>query len=176
MDQRSGLSNKALDSVQLIYYKSKIHIPITLHRRVLYWCHIFLEHPGGSTISKRIQEVCYWKGFVTQTDMWNNSFRIWEQFKYKKTLYGYLPPNNAAEIKLWYMVHVDLILPYSKSIRQQEKVGCNINNDVSLTCMTMIDTNMDWFKISKVLKFDLDGITGGSNEYIKSEKSVKPIN
>ena len=37
------------------------------------------------------------------------------------------------------MVHVDLIGPYVKYIRQQQTGGAIINNNVSLTFMTMID-------------------------------------
>ena len=54
------------------------------------------------------------------------------------------------------MAHVDLIGPYSMSIRQQQPGGAFINNNVSLNYMTMINPTMSWFEIVKVLTFDLD--------------------
>ena len=45
--------------------------------------------------------------------------KICQQFKKRKATYGYLPPKNISELKPWNSVHVDLIGPYIKSIRQQ---------------------------------------------------------
>ena len=54
--------------------------------------------------------------------------KICQQFKNIKTLYGHLPHKNIAELKPWDSVHVDLIGPYSKSIRQQQPGGTIIGN------------------------------------------------
>ena len=54
------------------------------------------------------------------------------------------------------MVHVDLIGPYSKSIRQQQPGGTFIRNNYSLTCMTMIDLATGWFDIVEIPTFDLE--------------------
>ena len=47
-------------------------------------------------------------------------------FKNRKTLYGRLQPKKTAELKSWDSVHVDLIGPYSKSIRQHKTGGAII--------------------------------------------------
>ena len=47
-------------------------------------------------------------------------------FKNRKTLYGRLQPKKTAELKSWDSVHVDLIGPYSKSIRQHKTGGAVI--------------------------------------------------
>ena len=62
-----------------------------------------------------------------------------QQFKRRKTLYGHLPPKNIAELKPWDLVHLYLIGPYSKSIRQQHTGGAIILNNYILACMTIID-------------------------------------
>ena len=41
-----------------------------------------------------------------------------------------------------------------------------MQNDDSLTCMTMIDPVTGWFEIVKILTFDLDEVTAGNYEYI----------
>ena len=77
-----------------------------------------------------------------------------------------MTPNNIAEIKHWDTVHVDLPGPYIKSTRQQHPDVTTIKNDVSNTCMKMINQDMGWFEIVKVPKFDLDNVKGGNDEYI----------
>ena len=71
--------------------------------------------------------------------MYAKKTKICKQFKNRKTLYGHLPPKNIVELKPYNSVHVDLIGPYSKSIRQQQTGRAIIRNNVSLTCMKTID-------------------------------------
>ena len=82
------------------------------------------------------------------------------------TLYGRLPPKNIAGLKLWDMVHVELIGLYSKSIRQQQPVVDIINNDVSLTSMTMIDPTMVWFEIIKFTTYGIYEVMDDNDENI----------
>ena len=62
-----------------------------------------------------------------------------------KTIYGRLPPKNIAELKSWDAVHVYLIGPYSKSIRQKHTGGAILYNNFSLTYMNIINPATDWF-------------------------------
>ena len=57
--------------------------------------------------------------------------KICRSIKNIKTLYGNLPHSNIAEIRLWDSVHVELIISYSKSIRQQHPGGAIITTNVS---------------------------------------------
>ena len=63
-------------------------------------------------------------------------------------------------------MHVGLIVPYNKSIRQHQPAGAIIKNNVSLTYMMMIDPATGWFEIIKVPTSDLYEVTGGNDEYI----------
>ena len=73
-------------------------------------------------------------------------------------------------------MHVDLIFPYSKSIRQQRPGGAIIRNNASLTCMTMIDPATGWFKIVKIPMFRINEITVANNEYLdKSSYRVRQL-
>ena len=137
-----------------------------MRRRVLDWYHFYLNHPGGSRPAKTTREVCYWKNIFTQAEMYDNPCKICQRFKKRNTLYGLLPPKNIAELKTWDTVHVDLLGLYSKSYRQQQPVGAIIKNDISLTCMKMIDLAKGCFEIPKVLTYDLDEVTGGNDKYI----------
>ena len=58
-----------------------------------------------------------------------------------------MPPKNIEELKTWDLVHVDLICPCSKSIRQQHPGGAIIKNNVSITFMAMINPTTGGFGI-----------------------------
>ena len=73
---------------------------------------------------------------------------------FKKALYEHLPPKNIVELKPWDSLHVDLIGPYSKSIRQHQLGGAIIWNNVSLTCMRMVDPVTGWLEIVEMPMFD----------------------
>ena len=106
MDQRSGYSMQALYEVKIIFYDSKIYLPQNLHRCVLDWYQLYLNHPGGSRIPKTIREVFYWKGLFMQADLIAKTCKICRKFKNIKTLYGHLPPKNIASLKTWNSLHV----------------------------------------------------------------------
>ena len=61
---------------------------------------------------------------------------------------------------------MDLIGTYSKYIRQQHLVRAIVKNNVSLTCLTMINPATCWFEIFKVPTYDLDEVTDVNDEYI----------
>ena len=63
-------------------------------------------------------------------------------------------------------MHIGLIGPYVKSIRQQQKCGAIIKNYMSLTCMKMIDPATGWFEIVKVPSFNLEEVSKVNIEYI----------
>ena len=67
-------------------------------------------------------------------------------FQKRKALFGNMTPKNIAELKPWYLVYVDMICPYSSSIRQQQTGGAIIKHNVSQTCMPMIDPATGWIK------------------------------
>ena len=63
-------------------------------------------------------------------------------------------------------MHVDLIVPFSKSIIQHQTDSGIIKNNVSLACMKMIDAATGWFEIVEIPMYKLDEVTGSNVEYI----------
>ena len=99
---------------------------------------------------------------------------IFQHFKKRNILYGNITPKNIAELKLWNSVHVDLIGPYSKSIRKHQPGGVIIFKNISLTYMTMIYPVTEWFEIIEIPTFDFDEVMADNDEYI-DESSVRVI-
>ena len=115
---------------------------------------------------KKKRGVCYWKGLVTQAELFTKKCKSRQQFKKRKTLYGHLPPKNIVELKRWDMAHLDLIDPYRKYIRQQHTYGTVILNNDSINCMTMIDPATGWFEIVNITTLGPEEVTIGNDEYI----------
>ena len=63
-------------------------------------------------------------------------------------------------------MHVDLVSAYIKSIRQHNLVVTIIQANISLTCMTMIYPTRGWSEFFEVPTFDLNEVTGGSDDCI----------
>ena len=61
-------------------------------------------------------------------------------------------------------MHINLIGPYSDSIRKHYPGGLIIKKDVILTCMIMINPATGWFKLSEVPCFDLNEVAIVNNE------------
>ena len=57
----------------------------------------------------------------------------YQQFKKRKNIYGQLPQNIIAELKLWNSLHNDIIGPHYRPIIQHHPGGAIIKRDVSLT-------------------------------------------
>ena len=53
-DRGYGYSMQALDDTEIIYYDRKIYALKSLRIRVLDWYHFYLNHIGGSRLSKTI--------------------------------------------------------------------------------------------------------------------------
>ena len=71
-----------------------------------------------------------------------------------------------AASKLWYSMHIDLIGPYSKSIRHQKPGGTIIKKGVSLACLKIVDPTTGWFEIIKFPCFDFNEVSRVNIEYI----------
>ena len=78
----------------------------------------------------------------------------------------YLPPKHIAELKPWYFVHVDLIVTDSKSIIQQQPGGIIFTNNVSLTCMTMMDPTIGSLEIIDIPMYNLNEVMVCNDDYI----------
>ena len=141
-------------------------MPLTLHISVLYWYQFYINNPRGSRLANTIQQVCYCKCLVSQVELSVNMYKKFQQFKNRKTLCGKILPKIISALKLWNSVHIYLMCPYSKSIRQHQPGRAIIKKGMSLTCMTIIDPTKGWFGIVEVPFFYLDELARVNSEYI----------
>ena len=135
------------------------------------WYHSYLNHPGGDRLAKTLEEVCYWKGLTNQAKQYAKPCEHCQKFKKRRSRYGNLPPKNIAKLKLWHMVHIDLIGPYTKNVKQHQPDNIIKDIDLQLCYMTFIDPATGWFEITEVPYYDTEEVRLGNNTYI-SKTSV----
>ena len=160
-DKDSGYNKQVLNDVEIIFYKNKIYVPQCLRRLTLDWYHFHLNHPGGDRLAKTLTEVCYWKGLANQAKQHAKRCKICQTFKKLSKRYGKLPPKDVGQLTPWHTVHVDLIGPYTKAVKQIQPGGTVTEVELYLTCMTFID-----LAIAQVPYYDLHQIKVQNQEYI----------
>ena len=144
-DRRPSYSQKELEDAEIIVFDQNIYVPLTLRSREINGYHFYLNHPGGSRLVNTIRKVFYWKGLLTQAAISVKTGNKCQHFKKRKTLYGYLPPKIIASLKMFNSVNINLLVPYSKSIRQHHTGDKTIKKYMSLTLMIMIYPTSGWF-------------------------------
>ena len=132
---------KAVEKVNLVYFKGKIYIPASLRPEIIQWYHDMLCHPGQTRMEMTIRQHMVWPGLTA--DMKNHcaKCRTCQQYKNRSTKYGKLPV-KITDIHLWHTVSVDLVGPISFTSKD--------GKDFSLLVMIMADPATGWFKIHEI--------------------------
>ena len=56
-DQRYGYHKQVINGTELIFYDKIIYVPLSLHRPVIYFPHIYLNHTVSELIANTIHKV-----------------------------------------------------------------------------------------------------------------------
>ena len=59
-----------------------------------------------------------------------------------------MSPMDITEIKLWNTLHIELIFPYNKTVKQIQLGSLIKEVDLNLTCKNLIDPFTGWFDIA----------------------------
>ncbi len=146
----SQWTTKDVEGHRLIHFCDKIYVPKTLRSRTLTWYHHYLCHPGGDRLAQTLQQVCVWKGIVSQARKLCKHCKACQKYKKRGTKYGHLAPKEAETLVPWHTVCVDLIGTYTIKAKIRHPDGTIKECDLSLLCMTFIDPATGWFEIAEV--------------------------
>lgn len=153
-DKKSGYHTRNIEDVDVICYAGKIYVPEALRGRTLEWYHHFLEHPGGSRLGNTIGTIAYWHGLKYQAKQVSKLCITCQSFKKRRTKYGQVPAKVVTDVTPWNTVHIDLIGPYTKAIKQEQSDGSVKLTKVQLTLMTFLDPNTGWFEMAEVPTYE----------------------
>ena len=149
-DWRSFYSRQVIHGVDLILYRITIYVEQSLCICVLYFFKLYLNHPRVRRIAKNIYQVCYYKGLIMQSEIPVKPCKKFQQFKNCKRHYGHPTLNIIAYIRPWNSAHLEMTVPYSKSIRQQQTGGNILRKEIRITCMRILDPTTGWSEIFQV--------------------------
>ena len=88
-----------LEELVLIFLSTKIFVPQTILRSVIYLYLIYINHPGGGRLANTIQQLCYLKVLVMQEEVSVKPCKTCKQVKHSKVCYEHLPPNIIFRTK-----------------------------------------------------------------------------
>ena len=153
-DPKSQWEYKDVEDINLIHFHNKIYVPKALHEQVLHWYHHYLCHPGGDRLAATLQQVCTWRGMVSQARKLCRECKACQKFTKRSTKYRYLAPKEAESLEPWHTLCVDQIGTYTVTAEVRQTDGFIEKCDLSLLCMTFIDPATGWFEIAEVLIID----------------------
>ena len=123
---------------ELICYKDKIVVPLTLQKRLTDWYHNYLCHPGINRTEETIGQHFWWPKMRNHITTSVSTCMTCQKNKRRVKKLGLLPPKEA-EAEPWDRLCIDLIGPYTIRQSAKKKLVCR--------CVTMIDPATGWFEI-----------------------------
>ena len=127
---------------ELVCYKEKIVIPVSLRLRVVQWYHLQLCHPGETRTEQTIRQHFWWPTLREDVANTCKTCDTCQKAKKSKKKYGHLP-EKEADTTPWEKLCVDLIGPYT--IRRKKG-----KPSLQLWCVTMIDPATGWFEMKSL--------------------------
>jgi hypothetical protein len=146
-----------------------------MRETTLNWYHHYLNHPGGDRLGNTIKETCYWKGLSNQAKQYVRTCKVCQQYKNKRK-YGHVPAKTIEDLVPWRTVHIDLIGPYTITVKQTQPGGEIKEIELKLTAMTMVDPATGWFEIVEVPYYSIEDVKKDEQNYIdKSSARISKL-
>jgi hypothetical protein len=134
-------SERNLESSIVITYEDKIFIPISLRKRIVWWYHTYLQHPGLTRMEATLRQNLTWPNLRKDVEEVVKNCHQCQIGKKVRKKYGELPEKVAEKPIPWNRVDVDLIGPLTINTPKGKK---------ELLALTMIDPTMGWFEVKDV--------------------------
>ena len=80
---------KPVEGINIVHYRDRIYVTKTLHKRVLKWYHLYLQHPVGDKLSQTLTTVCRWSDIVDQAQKLLIACKYCQKFKSAAPSMGY---------------------------------------------------------------------------------------
>ena len=104
----------ALLGCTLVAFQGRVVVPDTLRDDLLDWYHHNLGHAGPNRLYKTMRQSLYWTAMKSSIIKRVKLCLTCKRAKVHgaRQDYGLLPPRTFKTVTPWYVVHVDLIVPY----------------------------------------------------------------
>jgi hypothetical protein len=125
----------------VIIYDVKIYIPQLLRKRIVWWYHTYLQHPGIPRMEATLRQNITWPNLRNDVEAAVNNCHECQIGKKVRKKYGELSEKLAERPIAWNRVDVDLIGP----LTIKEQIGKK-----ELLALTMIEPSTGWFEVKDV--------------------------
>jgi hypothetical protein len=125
----------------VITYDNKTYRPISLRKRIVWWYHTYLQHPGITCMEATLRQNITWPNLRKDVEVAVKNCHKCQIGKKVRKKYGDLPEKLAERPIAWNRVDVDLIGPLTTHTPSGKK---------ELLALTMIDPSTGWFEVKYV--------------------------
>ena len=94
---------------QLLAHGNKIVIPPSLQGRIVWWYHIYLQHPGQKRMEATLRQNLTWPNLRKDVEKFVRTCKKCQKNKKIRQKYGHLPEKKAERPIPWNGVNVYLI-------------------------------------------------------------------
>jgi hypothetical protein len=141
MKKSDKFSERIVERSTVITYENRIYIPISLRKRILWWYHTYLQHPGITRMEATLRQHLTWPNLRKDGEAAVKNCHECQLGKKVRKKYGDIPEKLAERPIAWNRVDVDLIGPLTVMTPSGNK---------ELLALTMIDPSTGWFEVKDV--------------------------
>jgi hypothetical protein len=102
---------RTIERYTVITYEKKIYIPQSLRKRIVWWYHTYLQHPGVTRMEANLRQNLTWPTIRKDLEAAVKNCHECQIGKKVRNKYGELPEKLAERTIAWNRVDVDLIGP-----------------------------------------------------------------
>jgi hypothetical protein len=143
MKKSDKFSERLIERSTVVNYDNKLYTPQSLRKRIVWWYHTYLQHPGITRMEATLRQNLTWPNLRKDVAAAVNNCHECQIGKKVRNKYGYLPEKLKERPIAWNRFDVDLIGPLTIKTPIGKK---------ELLALTMIDPSTDCFEV-KDLKY-----------------------
>jgi hypothetical protein len=113
MKKSDKFSERLIERYTVITYYNKIYIPVSLRKRIVWWYHTYLQHPGITRMEATLRQNLTWPNLRKDVEAAVKNCQECQIGKKVRKKYGNLPEKLVERPISWNRVDVDLIGPLS---------------------------------------------------------------
>jgi hypothetical protein len=104
-------SERTIERATVITYENKIYIQQSLRKRIVWWYHTYLKHPGITRMEATLRQNLTWSNIRKNVEAAVKNYHECQIGKKVRKKDGELPEKLAERPIAWNRVDVDLIVP-----------------------------------------------------------------
>jgi hypothetical protein len=111
MKKSEKFSEIIIERSTVITYVCKIYIPHSLRKRIVWWYHTYLQHPGIRRMEGTLSQNLVWSNLKKDMESAVKSCKEYQIGKNVRNKYGEIPEKLAERPITWNRIDVELIGP-----------------------------------------------------------------